>query len=152
MVGCSNGNEAAEIVDIIDIVTNEDPFAFWANDFPVYYSEIDAELYEEITSALETGDEEVCSTLAEEEISTSTAKTAIECRFLLTKLLAFDDKNSELCDDLYFGEEDTIEYEECLAPIAAYSAISFGEISTCKEFLTNARLINLCEGDYETYS
>ena len=130
-------------------VPEVDPFKGWSNSLPLYYSEKGAD---DITkAALEKNSVEECATVMTEPISIEKTKIYLACKTMVTKQEAFMKKDYEKCKEFYSGD-DSKEYEECIAPIVAYSAISLNDNSYCGKYLNNERLIELCEVDYEQFA
>lgn len=124
-------------------------FEDWSDSLPLYY--LENGVNDVTKTALEKNDIEECNAVMIEPISPEKIKTYLACKTAMAKQEAFLKKDYEKCKEFY-SEEDKKEYEECMAPIVAYSAISSKDKSQCGTYLTNARLTELCEVDYENYA
>ena len=135
----------------MDYVKEEITFDDWINSPPLKYSLYNEEYSSQIKSAVYGNNAEKCDEILDEDRSRESVLALIDCKRLLIKLDAFNKKDFEICKELY--EEDSIDndYDECMAPIVAYSAIMSNDKSGCKKYLNNERLIDLCEDDYERY-
>lgn len=135
-----------------NIQQNEEPFVKWSSTFPTYYSEVENSFREITDSALNANDELICGDILNGELTMEKISAFHQCAALLTKQKAFLSKNYEDCQSLYGGEEDDTDYQECIAPIAAFISINSGDKGYCEENLKYQRLIHLCEDDYEAYN
>lgn len=126
-------------------------FADWSESLPIYYSLFNAEYSTQINSAVYNDDVIKCEEIIDEERSRESILSFVDCKHLLIKMGAFKQKDYEICNELY-DENDQKEYEECIAPIVAYSAVSLNDENYCESYLSVERLIELCEDDYETYA
>ena len=132
----------------------------WSESIPSYYysSQVSPELQAQLDSALEKNSVEECEKLVvstEEETGEEFQKKVDalhKCVILLTKQKAFIQKNQQDCDEFYTGSGDDIDYEECIAPIAAFRAIVNNDKDLCKININNEELLELCEKDYERFN
>ncbi len=134
----------------------------WSESFPRYYyyysNSVEPEFQSQVDLALETGNIEECEKLiiSSEEESGESFQRKVDalhnCSTLLTKKKAFAQKDYQGCGDLYAESSDNNDYDECLAPITAYIAITNQNKEFCKERINNKLLLELCEDDYERFS
>lgn len=129
----------------------------WSESFPDYYysNSVDPEFQAQVDLALETQNREDCQQILliggeEAEVTEERIDILYKCYDLLTKKKAFFQKNIKECDSLY-NSENTMKYEECAAPIAAFFAITNNDKSLCNANLNNKELITICEDDYERF-
>jgi hypothetical protein len=138
-----------------DSSVQEDQFAEFSNQFPFYYTDYNEANLEIIKKAMFSNDDTICEDifngLKTDEERLTKVKEFLNCKILFKKFLAFHEKNTELCKELYGGDRALLDLEECNAPILAYRAVQENDVSLCKKYLTTERLINLCEDDYENY-
>ena len=127
-----------------------DPFTKFTYTPQTHYYTI-PELYaDKINPVIATRNIEECDNILTEEISTDNVIATTECSIILTKISAYLEKDYSACGEINY--EGTNHYEECIAPIVAYSAISLQDETYCETYLSTPLLIKLCEDDYEIYS
>ena len=133
----------------------------WSETLPVYYysEPVPSQYQSQINLALETQNEKDCENIVLPFIGKEPGielnkKIEImkQCNTLLIKKKAFLQKNIPDCNGLYDPDNDNTDYEECVAPIAAFLAIANNDMSRCERNLNNEELINICEDDYEKFS
>jgi len=116
-----------------------------------YYNLNDDEL-NSMRVALASGSMEECRKIMEgEETNPEKIELVVRCSGLLTKVKAFNDRDYKLCRELY-NAEDTENYEQCIAPLIAESAIVFNEPTYCGKYLTIPELVAVCGEQYENES
>jgi len=148
--------EAAILSLVVILITGctqtQDLFSKWSSSPPIYYYS-DAELsflskYNLDPSLIIL---EICGQIISGDPSIEKGKDGEQCFTIFKKNEAFMQKNYEVCKEIY-SEEKIETYEECLAPIVSYSAILLKDPNYCSEYISNQRVLSLCERDYNEYA